>query len=230
LHGPVPLEKALDYAGQVADGLEAAHKQGIIHRDLKPANVKVTPQGRVKILDFGLARAVWGSAEDEDLSRERVIKDRDTLSGHILGTPGYMSPEQTRGEHVDQRTDIWAFGCLFLELLTGKRTFHGKSQQDTLAAVLDREPDWQQLPAATPPKIRELLHLCLQKEPKRRLADITTARLTIEAARRGQDRWRAAAIAVAALAVIAVISALWLRGSTHPADRSQWVQLTRFPD
>jgi serine/threonine protein kinase len=230
LHGPLAIEKALDYARQVADGLEAAHEQGIIHRDLKPANIKVTPQGRVKVLDFGLAKAVWGPAGNQNLSQERALKPEETLDGHILGTPGYMSPEQTRGRPVDERTDIWAFGCLLHELLTGKRAFHGESQQDTIAAVLEREPDWQDLPAGTPPKIRELLRHCLQKEPDRRLANISDARRTIEAVRRGQNRWRAAAVAIAAVAAVAVGSVLWLRGSARPADRSQWVQLTKFPD
>lgn len=229
LHGPLPVERALDYARQVADGLEVAHGQGIIHRDLKPANVKVTPQGRVKILDFGIAKAVWGPAGNQK-SQEPVVTGGETLTGHILGTPGYMSPEQTRGQHVDGRTDIWAFGCLLHELLTGKRAFHGESPQDTIAAVLEREPDWQDLPAATPSKIRDLLRHCLQKEPDRRLAKISDARRTIEDVRRGRNSWRAAAIAIAAVAAVGFGSALWLRGPARPSDRSQWVQLTKFPD
>jgi Tol biopolymer transport system component len=230
LHGPLPIERALNGARQVAEGLEAAHERGIIHRDLKPANVRVTLKERVKILDFGLAKVVWGPEENQDLSQGARMTGDETLAGHILGTPGYMSPEQTRGQAVDARTDIWAFGCLFFELLTGKRAFHGESHQDTKVAVLEHEPDWQDLPAGTPPKIRELLRDCLQKEPDRRLANITDARRTIETVRRGQNRWRAAAIAIAAVAAVAVGSALWLRGSAHAFDRSQWVQLTKFPD
>jgi Tol biopolymer transport system component len=230
LRGPLPVEKALDYARQVAEGLEAAHDRGIIHRDLKPANVRVTPQGRVKVLDFGLAKAVCGPAGEQNPSQENALTADDTLAGHILGTPGYMSPEQTRGQPVDERTDIWAFGCLLHELLTGKRAFRGESQQDTITAVLEREPDWQDLPAGTPPKIRELLRHCLQKEPDRRLSNIADARRTLEDVRRGQTRWRAVAIAIAVMAVVVAGSARWLRGPARPADRSQWIQLTKFPD
>jgi eukaryotic-like serine/threonine-protein kinase len=230
LQGPLPIEKALDYASQVADGLEAAHEQGIIHRDLKPANIKVTPQGRIKVLDFGLAKAVWGTPGERNPWQEPALKAGETLAGHILGTPGYMSPEQTRGQPVDERTDIWAFGCLLHELLAGKRACRGESQQDTIAAVLEREPDWQDLPARTPPKIRELLRQCLQKEPDQRLAKISDARRTIEAVRKGRNRWRAVAIAIAAVAAVAFGLALSLRGPARPADRSQWVQLTKFPD
>ena len=121
--GPLPVEKALDYARQVAEALEAAHSKGIVHRDLKPANVKVTPEGRVKVLDFGLAKAVRGVEEDQDLSQLVTVTQLETIVGHIVGTPPYMSPEQARGKDVDSRTDIWAFGCLLYELLTGKRAF-----------------------------------------------------------------------------------------------------------
>jgi serine/threonine protein kinase/Tol biopolymer transport system component len=230
LHGPLPIERALDYARQVADGLEAAHQQGIIHRDLKPANVKVTRQGRVKVLDFGLAKAVWGPVGNQNLSQQPALKPDETLEGHILGTPGYMSPEQTNGRPVDERTDIWAFGCLLYELLTGKRAFHGESQQDSIAAVLEREPDWQDLPAGTPPKIAELLRHCLQKEPGRRLANISDARRTIEAVRRGQNPWPAVAIAAGVLATAAVGAVLFVRSPVRPSDQSQWVQLTKFAD
>jgi eukaryotic-like serine/threonine-protein kinase len=230
LRGPLPIERALDYARQVAEALEAAHAKGIIHRDLKPANVKVTPQGRVKVLDFGLAKALWGTAEDQDLSQQPTVTGIETQAGHIVGTPGYMSPEQARGKDVDKRTDIWAFGCLLYELLTGKRTFHGESNQDTIAAVLEREPDWQPLPSKTPAKIRELLHQCLQKDAGRRLSNIADARRTIEEVGRGRNRWRVAALATAALALVAVGLALWLRGPARPPDRSQWIQLTKFSD
>src|ERR1700730_4573009 len=179
LRGPLPIERALDYARQVAEALEAAHAKGIIHRDLKPANVKVTPQGRVKVLDFGLAKAISGPDQNQDLSQVVTLTGAETLAGHIVGTPGYMSPEQARGKEVDERTDIWAFGCLFYELLTGKRAFHGETNQDTVAAVLEREPDLQALPAKTPAKVRELLRQCLRKEADRRLQSIAGARGTI---------------------------------------------------
>jgi serine/threonine protein kinase len=156
LCGPLPIERALDCAGQVADALEAAHEKGIIHRDLKPSNVKVTPQGKVKVLDFGLAKAISGRESNTDLSQ--------SLPGQIVGTPSYMSPEQVRGKDVDNRTDIWAFGCLLFELLTGKRGFEGETVSDTIAAVLEHEPDWQALPAKTPAKVLNLLRQCLHKD------------------------------------------------------------------
>ena len=230
LRGPLPVDKALEYARQVAEALEAAHEKGIVHRDLKPANVKVTPQGRVKVLDFGLAKAIWGPEENQDLSQLATVTNVETVAGHILGTPPYMSPEQARGKDVDKRADIWAFGCLLYELLTGKRAFRGETLQDTIASVLEREPDWQALPAKTPAKIRELLRQCLQKDVNRRLQTIADARETIEKAQRGWNRWQVAAVATAALAVAGVGGALWLRSPAPLSDPSKWVQLTKFSD
>ena len=230
LRGPLPIAIALDRADQVAAALEAAHEKGIIHRDLKPANVKVTPEGRVKVLDFGLAKAILGSEPGPDFSQPATLANAQTLAGHIVGTPGYMSPEQARGTVVDQRADIWAFGCLLYELLTSKRVFQGDSIENTIAAVLEREPDWRALPAKTPAKIRELLRRCLKKDAARRLLNISEARRTIEQARRGWNRWAIASVAAVLLAGVAVGGALWLRPSTPISDPANWVQVTKFPD
>jgi len=196
LHGPLPLVTALDYACQVAEALEAAHEHGIIHRDLKPANVKVTPQGRIKVLDFGLAKAIWGTEVKPDLSQSAETGN-GIVTDHILGTPGYMSPEQARGGEVDQRTDIWAFGCLLYELLAGKRAFHSETVSQTIAAVLEHEPEWKALPAKTPAKVRDLLRRCLQKDANRRLNNIADALATIQEVRSAQARRTAQRVAAA---------------------------------
>jgi tRNA A-37 threonylcarbamoyl transferase component Bud32 len=230
--GSLPVEKVLDYARQVAEALEAAHSKGMVHRDLKPANVKVTPEGRVKVLDFGLAKAVR-SVEDQDLSQLVTVTQLETIVGHIVGTPPYMSPEQARGRDVDSRTDIWAFGCLLYEVLTGKRAFQGDTFSDTIAAVLEREPAWSALPAETPAKIRDLLRRCLQKDADRRLPDIAEARRVIEEVitpLHGVRRWQLIAAAAVSLTVICVAAAVWLRRPDRVAGRSDWVQLTNFPD
>ena len=228
LCGPLPVAQALDYARQVADALEAAHAKGIVHRDLKPANVKVTPQGRVKVLDFGLAKAVWGAQEGEDLSQEATLTALETALGQIAGTPPYMSPEQARAQEIDLRTDIWAFGCLLYELLSGKRAFRGETLQDTLAAVLEREPDWAALPAKTPAKIRELLRRCLEKDATRRFQQMRDARGVLEQAQRKRRYGPLAAVVTVAVLAIGVV--FWLRTPTRPASSDQWIQLTKFPD
>jgi hypothetical protein len=156
--GPIPLDEALPIAKQVAEALEEAHEKGIVHRDLKPANVKVTPDGKVKVLDFGLAKAWTGEASgltsSSDLSESPTLAHTGTAAGLILGTAAYMSPEQARGKPVDKRADVWAFGALLYEMLTGERLFGGETVSDVLAAVLTREPDWAALPAATPAAVR----------------------------------------------------------------------------
>jgi len=179
--GPLPVPEALKIGRQVADALEHAHKKNITHRDIKPANIKVTPEGIVKVLDFGLAKAFADEAVDP--SEASTLSAMPTEDGRILGTPTYMSPEQAQGKQVDRQTDIWAFGCVLYELLTAKRAFPGENTTQTIAAVLRSEPDWQKLPQATPPPIRELLRRCLQKDQSRRLHSAADAALEIEDAR-----------------------------------------------
>lgn len=179
--GPLRIEEALRIAGQIAEALEAAHERGVIHRDLKPANVKVSPEGRVKVLDFGLAKAFSGDGRG-NASDAPPRSSTLTEEGRILGTPAYMSPEQARGKSLDRRTDIWAFGCVLYEMLTAQQAFRGETLSDTIAAVLERESDWRALPPATPAIIRDLLRRCLQKDPQRRLHDAADARIEIEEA------------------------------------------------
>jgi Tol biopolymer transport system component/predicted Ser/Thr protein kinase len=171
LQGPLPLETALNYAKQIADALEAAHDKGIVHRDLKPANIMITPAGVVKVLDFGLASVLNRDREGADPASSPTMTIAATQAGMIMGTAGYMSPEQARGKTVDKRADIWAFGVVLFEMLTGQRLFEGETVSDTLAQVLTKQPDWEQVPA----KVRRLLKKCLEKDPKKRLRDIGDA-------------------------------------------------------
>jgi serine/threonine protein kinase/Tol biopolymer transport system component len=181
--GPIALADALPIARQIADALEAAHEQGIVHRDLKPANVRVRADGTVKVLDFGLAKALGTdpvSAAVDAMNLPTVTSPAMTDRGVILGTAAYMAPEQARGQPVDKRADIWAFGCVLYEMLTGRRPFDGTTVSDVLAAVLRAEIDWQRLPLDTPSPVRRLLARCLERDPKRRLRDIGEARLELE--------------------------------------------------
>ena len=177
--GSVPVGEALSIGRQIAEAVAFAHASGVVHRDLKPANVKCTPDGRVKVLDFGLAKAVAadsGAADEGD----PTLTDGDTREGMVLGTPAYMSPEQARGQEIDRRTDVWSFGCILFEMLARRRAFQRPTRTDTLAAVLSEEPDWAALPEATPASIRTLLRRCLQRERDRRVHDMADVRIELD--------------------------------------------------
>jgi hypothetical protein len=180
--GPIPIDDALLIALQVAEALDAAHELGIVHRDLKPAHIKVSDQGVVKVLDFGLAKAVNPGLSRTDVSQSPTLTVASTCAGVILGTAAYMAPEQARGKAVDRRADVWAFGCVLFEMLTGRRAFEGEVISETIAAVLRGDPDWNALPSSMPRAIRELLRRCLVKDPRERLQAIGGARIEIKEA------------------------------------------------
>lgn len=222
----IPLEEALPIAQQIAEALEYAHERGIIHRDLKPGNIKLTPDGQVKVLDFGLAKALEGGGGEVDISTSPTISAAATRAGVLLGTAAYMSPEQAKGKAVDRRADIWAFGCVLFEMLAGKAAFGGETITDTLAAVVRGEPEWGQLPQKTPRRIRELLQRCLTKDSKQRLQAIGEARIALEnaftgagtedsisvaATNRMRERILTVATVVFAFAAIVIAIARWGR-------------------
>ncbi|MBI1826796.1 MAG: PD40 domain-containing protein [Planctomycetes bacterium] len=178
--GPIPMRDALELTNGIAIALEAAHEKGIVHRDLKPANVKVTPDGTVKVLDFGLAKAMTGDATGTNVANSPTITMEHTRPGVVLGTAAYMSPEQARGKPLDKRTDVWSFGALLFECMTNRRPFEGETTSDLVAKILEREPDWNKLPPQTPTTIRLLLRRCLAKDRTKRLRDIGDARIEIE--------------------------------------------------
>jgi Tol biopolymer transport system component len=236
--GPIPLDEALSIARQIADALEAAHEQGVIHRDLKPANIKVRPDGTVKVLDFGLAKALEPAGAPSGIvalnvtASPTITSPAATRFGMILGTAAYMSPEQARGRAVDTRTDIWAFGCVVYEMLTGRRPFDaGETVSDAVASILTREPDWTCLPGDTPAAVARLLRRCLQKDPARRLHHVADARLDIDDGRADSPDTRASATPPPrgrtlisalpwAVAAAAVAVAAWMVTGTRPEGES----------
>jgi eukaryotic-like serine/threonine-protein kinase len=236
--GPIPLDETLAIAKQIAEAFEAAHERGIIHRDLKPANIKVRPDGTVKVLDFGLAKALEPMAARVDATASPTITSPAMMTGvgALLGTAAYMSPEQARGKAVDKRSDIWAFGAVLFEMLTGRRAFGGAEVSDTLAAVSRDEPDWRLLPTDTPAAVRRLLRRCLRKDAKERLHDISDARIEMQDAQaeasqgttlpvpvvtRHRERlaWAVAAVVVVIAAVVASVAYFRRGGTEAPAVR-----------
>jgi eukaryotic-like serine/threonine-protein kinase len=239
--GPIPVEEAIPIARQIAEALEYAHERGVVHRDLKPANIKISRDDSVKILDFGLAKAVQGEAEATDIGNSPTISQMATESGILLGTAAYMSPEQAKTKPVDRRADIWAFGCVLYEMLTGKKAFPGETVPDTLGAIMRGEPDWSLLPQATPMRVRVLLQRCLQKDPKQRLRDIGDARISLDEILTGapeaapgiaasQPTWRRALPWAAGLLVAVIIGFVaWVLKPAPPAPPPRVLRYEIFP-
>src|SRR5438132_5192027 len=242
--GPLPIEEALPVGRQIAEALEYAHERGVVHRDLKRANVKITREGAAKVLDFGLAKALdsQDSPSSLNLANSPTVSISPTQAGIILGTAAYMSPEQAKGRPVDRRVDIWAFGCVLYEMLTGDKAFNGEAISEILAAVMLKEPDWGRLPLDSPPTVKRLLRRCLDKDPKRRLRDIGEARIAIEeylgkpAAETQEPAVQPAphtgtnwlvGFSLAGLLVGAIVAGLLVRG--RPAFPMHFSAVTNFP-
>ncbi len=239
--GALPLDEALHFAKQIAEALEYAHEKGIIHRDLKPANVKITSDGKAKVLDFGLAKALSDDTSLQDASHSPTLSMAATKAGVILGTAAYMSPEQARGKPADRRADIWSFGVVLYEMLSGRQIFGGETASDSMAAVITREPDWAALPVEVPRRVRELLRRCLVKDPRRRLQAIGDARIELEETGAGEEAGSAAVpvsaaasswrvrILTAALTVAALSAGAGLQSWRTPRPASQPVARVAQP-
>jgi serine/threonine protein kinase len=209
------LDETLNIARQIAEGLEAAHEKGVVHRDLKPGNVMITAEDKVKILDFGLAKALAGETQAIDESKASTLTEGMTLPGIVLGTAAYMSPEQARGKAVDKRAGIWAFGVVLYEMLTGRQLFSGDTVSDILAAVLTKEPDWEKVPA----RVRPLLRRCLEKDPKKRLRDIGSVDALLESAPESapvKRPWLAWSVAAAFALAFAALGFVYMRDKRMP--------------
>src|SRR5215831_5294508 len=229
--GPLSIDDTIQIAKQIAEALEAAHERGIVHRDLKPANIKLAPDGKVKVLDFGLAKALNDDDVDSGLSHSPT-KVSGSMAGVVMGTAAYMSPEQARGKAIDERTDIWAFGCVTYEMLTARQAFAGETATDIIAKILEGQPQWDRLPAETPVPIRLLLEAALNKDPKQRLLHIGGSRVFLNrtaasmellpatVARRGDARRQGlmAALAVALLGALVPASLYFFRAPSEATE------------